>query len=1153
MQWTGFVLCALTLSFAIGTNANEVQTEEFPLIVLDNSYGIGGTAGNYTIEIKGDGFDRTVTVELRDSSGNLVCEATSYYRPNTQRLYATFNLSSLIPDIYDVVIHKLTTDEIIIVPTGLTVVQGGGGTNKPRLEYVPTHIVRDPNQFYFFEVVWENTGINDVLSPVLEVKCSELFNEDPNALLNGWGQYHYVFYGIPDGGGPLGILRPGQKGRKTFLINPQPLAPGRIRDIVYKVDRLYKDPNKPFDWSSILEDIQLLDINDEQFGHILAQLSSQVGDTCGDFLQMLSRNASLLGKSEKNPPSWEECVSVEIALAQALLGTSIMGTLKNSDMELCLSNASVTALNLETGQIYVARTMTDGSFVLSVEPGSYSFSCVKAAIPDQVKITVNQDQCTAVEIQISHGGELQGNVSLENGTPASDVEIRIIKKGDNPTQYSVWTDTDGYYQFLHLPAGEYFITSSVSNMGWCPEQAVSVVDGSIITIDLYMSNTSPLNINIMRWVDSKAVEDADVTLISEDNGIRIIKNTDSNGVAEFHVVPGLYKYQAFADGLIPVFGDVFLNPEMKHIDISMIEYGALLVSIPDDMNSLIDGIVAIEPTNGRLYLGALSNYAYQFNSVVPGIYDILWLGKNGPIGSTQVEIQAGCTTTISIRENTPLKMANYIHTTSSSLSIPDDLDIDLGEILVVEAYNLVSNFDSIVAAGKAAVMSEVEIIGDFPTKPYKYPELDLDFPNDLVKDYVKLCDNREKCGENLARLWHQRTDNILLMNTVLEQLEYLNRISEVTNTSNWLSILIKRSRLAPLGRVIGNITDLADVVQKIRCIGYLKIVQELIIELSQNREQILQITQPYNRDLEFYESYAKIETKYIDDRAAAAVQAWFTLASYELVANQPGEIVALTSIYTLNGINWTLYIRDGESYEYNLWDIMNRIVTVPGLAVQHEIFVNDSGKCARVQHKYRLGVDGVMKYIYSCHGGYEHIPVRLTGPIGVFQMSIELCGGGSSGNDPNNSGSLNQDPDIIIGPGEGSGNNEDQDDSGNSSDDSNGSDEDDDDTENDCPEGMFPHPFPDNDGEQNCINCNEAQPLFYAVCTNFKLAAEEINRLAEAGQFEAAMALDIEATAIANRDFTILSQLWLENNCEETTGLNYETLILQCGEIWESE
>ena len=51
--------------------------------VVDTGYGTGGTAGNYTIEINGALFDRTVTATLADGAG-FEGEASAYYRSDAQ-------------------------------------------------------------------------------------------------------------------------------------------------------------------------------------------------------------------------------------------------------------------------------------------------------------------------------------------------------------------------------------------------------------------------------------------------------------------------------------------------------------------------------------------------------------------------------------------------------------------------------------------------------------------------------------------------------------------------------------------------------------------------------------------------------------------------------------------------------------------------------------------------------------------------------------------------------------------------------------------------------------------------------------------------------------------------------------------------------------
>ena len=94
--------------------ADEIQ-------VFDSSYGQGGTAGNRTIEINGLNFDRTVTAHLTNGT-NVNIEASDYYRVDSEKLFATFDLTQVPPGVYDVVLENAAQQQLVVT-NGLEVIE----------------------------------------------------------------------------------------------------------------------------------------------------------------------------------------------------------------------------------------------------------------------------------------------------------------------------------------------------------------------------------------------------------------------------------------------------------------------------------------------------------------------------------------------------------------------------------------------------------------------------------------------------------------------------------------------------------------------------------------------------------------------------------------------------------------------------------------------------------------------------------------------------------------------------------------------------------------------------------------------------------------------------------------------------------------------
>ena len=382
------------------------------LSVLDEGYGTGGTAGNYTIEIHGSSFDRTVTAELADRGG-AVCAASHHYYTDSVKLYATFDLTAVPPGTYDVVIRKPAADETVTIENGLRVVEGGGGTNKPFLINVPASIRRGSDTVYQFGVFWVNTGINDALAPVIELKCSEPFSDDPNELLQGWGCNNCVFYGAASGDGPRGILRPGKSGSKTFYIRPLPLLQDKREDVVFEVTRLYGELSAPFDWDLIKDYVNPLEMDPTACEDVIRSMMAGVGTRNGDFLAMLARNAALLPTTDEEGYSVHELVEIEFVRTAAAMGNSITGIINSGKTTASSGAIDVIARHVTTGDMHCTQSLEDGSFFLHCLPsGDYELEAV-GYCHAAVRGSVAPDDCELVSIDLLPGYTLAGTVRDE--------------------------------------------------------------------------------------------------------------------------------------------------------------------------------------------------------------------------------------------------------------------------------------------------------------------------------------------------------------------------------------------------------------------------------------------------------------------------------------------------------------------------------------------------------------------------------------------------------------------------------------------------------------------------------------------------------------------------------------------------------------------
>ena len=149
---------------ASGTQSVTTSARLLNFEVLTTDFGLGGNAGELTIEVDGAKFDSTVTATLADGSGT-ERESKSTFVANSSKIYVTFDLAGLDPGFYDITFQNDQGDSDT-VSSGLEVVAGGGGNIVPTVD-APTAVRRVSG--YSFTLTWVNTGLNDAPAPVLDV------------------------------------------------------------------------------------------------------------------------------------------------------------------------------------------------------------------------------------------------------------------------------------------------------------------------------------------------------------------------------------------------------------------------------------------------------------------------------------------------------------------------------------------------------------------------------------------------------------------------------------------------------------------------------------------------------------------------------------------------------------------------------------------------------------------------------------------------------------------------------------------------------------------------------------------------------------------------------------------------------------------------
>jgi hypothetical protein len=336
--------------------------------VRSTRFGTGGAAGDYTIRVVGAGFDRTITARLTNNAGVDLPAKAHWYASQTE-MYATFDLRGVAPGTYDVVFTD-SQSAVVTVPASLTVVAASSPSPVVPRVISPSGIRR--GREFSFTVEWANDSLNDAIAPLLTVGLTVPFGLGHNDYSLGT---RYTFLGTNTQGGPAGILRPGQREILTFWAYSD-TQPGDYRVFA---DPVITDMLEPFDWQALRPSLIPANMTDAEFEPIFQQLVDQVGPTSGDYLAMLSRNASLCPDAiDARMPGVSR--QIEVDRAWAAVDLSITGTV-TAEAGIDVIGRTIVAENLSTHESFSATILGDTSFLLpGLTPGDYRLTMGEFAV-----------------------------------------------------------------------------------------------------------------------------------------------------------------------------------------------------------------------------------------------------------------------------------------------------------------------------------------------------------------------------------------------------------------------------------------------------------------------------------------------------------------------------------------------------------------------------------------------------------------------------------------------------------------------------------------------------------------------------------------------------------------------------------------------------
>jgi protocatechuate 3,4-dioxygenase beta subunit len=247
----------------------------------------------------------------------------------------------------------------------------------------------------------------------------------------------------------------------------------------------------------------------------------------------------------------------------------------------------------------------DGSFTLeNVPPGATS---VVASAPGyasaRLNVTIEEGKTLSdVELSLDAGVRLTGKVTGPNGTPLSDVSVRIQPSptgafSSRSAESSAVTDTNGEYSLEALPAGEE--TIAFTHPSYVASRKQVTLKGRETKLDVQLSSGQRVTGIVVTEAGAPV---ADARVEASGGGMRgDSARTDANGAFEMDsLMPGRYRFTASKSGVGEGTVDDVDVASNQQVRIAMRAgatiYGRVIGLTPDELAS-----ATVVAQSGRSY------------------------------------------------------------------------------------------------------------------------------------------------------------------------------------------------------------------------------------------------------------------------------------------------------------------------------------------------------------------------------------------------------------------------------------------------------------------------------------------------------------------------------------------------------------------------
>ncbi|HVX63672.1 MAG TPA: carboxypeptidase regulatory-like domain-containing protein, partial [Pirellulales bacterium] len=591
-----------------------------PFSVTAVSPGQIGNAGSSTLKISGAKFDRDTTFQLLDGSGDVI-QASSVYLQDGSTAFATYDLDGRAIGQYDV---QATAGDgsVAKLASGLTLVAGSGANlatsaNGPGIVLV--------NRLQAFTVTYANTGDADMPAPLFAVSS-------PTGVTMGLSPDYVgspvVQFLAVSGSGPAGILRPGDSA--TVSVYFRSGTPNDPYGFVWNV--ITADDTTPLDWNVVLENyLSSADSASPDWNAIWSRVQARVGDTWGDLVRALARDASLLPSELGSNASPTDLLRLEISLAAADVEPSIRGTVVAADPTVTLGGRRISAEDTATGDTYYGVLLNDGSFALSGLPdGTYQLKVADVANDSVVQATISGGaSADHLSVPVSRGFALTGAVFAADGfTPSASASISLI--AFDGTVRSAFSASDGSFGVFGLSAGAY--TLVVESAGFARQVSTITLTNADLAENFTLAPEATISGAISLapgGADHGTLAVSAVGIGAFSAALHFNAEASAPGAFTIHDLPaGTYDLTLWMDGYFPQTIENVVVGAAQHVSLGPITFaptasisGSLASNDAGlDLNQLVVGLYSGGAQVAATTTDAFGNYT--FPNLSAGTYEV---------------------------------------------------------------------------------------------------------------------------------------------------------------------------------------------------------------------------------------------------------------------------------------------------------------------------------------------------------------------------------------------------------------------------------------------------------------------------------------------------------------------------------------------------